>query len=118
VVDAVKGLAAGALAGFTGPLQIRSPSRVLWKHGKEDMAGAVAGGVEAGTDDVDDAMGGLGVVPKGGAKGRRGGGAGVYIDSLTINFTGTADDFDIFREKFDAYLEELRAGGPDPEATS
>lgn len=118
VVDAVKGLAAGALAGFTGPLLIRSPSRVLWKHGKEDMAGAVAGGVEAGTDDVDDAMGGLVAVPKGGARGRRGGGAGIYIETLNVSYSGPADDFDIFREKFDAYLEELRAGGPDPEATS
>lgn len=116
VTSAVSALASAALSSFTGPLKIKSPSKVLYDHGKDDMAGAVAGGVDDGADQVDDAMGSLVTVPKGG-KGKGRAGTGVYIESLVVNFTGSADDFPAFREQFDAYIEELRAEGPSPEAS-
>ena len=114
VADAMKRLAMSALSTFTGIFQIKSPSRVMLKHGKENIAEATAEGIDDGSGAVDRSMTTLAKPPKGRAGGRRGA-LGKIADSITINFYGAAADFDAFREKAEKWLEEMAGEGPDPE---
>lgn len=117
VVDAVSNLASGALSAFTGALGIHSPSTVLWEHGEDNMAGAVAGGVDKGKVKVDDAMARMGSGKPGGGggekkKGGGGGGRGKIADKIEINFHGSAKEFPEFKEQVNAWFEELAAEAP------
>lgn len=69
VIEAVKGLAAGALGAFKGVLGIASPSKVMLKHGDADTAGAYAKGIDKGTDKVEDAAARMGDAAAGGGSG-------------------------------------------------
>ncbi|MEK9646427.1 MAG: hypothetical protein VW547_12865, partial [Alphaproteobacteria bacterium] len=100
----------------------RSPSRVTARIGGYFTQG-LAGGIDDGTDDVQDAaqgagdaaIGGVGRgMKKAGGKGSGKGGRGMLAESITINFYGSASEFDEFREKAEKWLEELGASGPEP----
>lgn len=116
VADAVKQLATGAVDAFTGFFQIKSPSRLMHKHGEQLPAGA-AEGVDDGAVELEQSLDGMWEVPK--AKRREGGKRSptriVHVD--TINFHGRADEFDDFRAKAERWLEELAFGGDEQEAT-
>ncbi len=56
VVGAVGGLASGAVGAFKNVLGINSPSKVMFGHGEDGIAGGVVGGIEAGAPDVHAAM--------------------------------------------------------------
>lgn len=115
VIAAVKGLAAGALAAFTGAFGIRSPSAVMRKHGDDNIAGGTAIGVKEGSPKVDAAMAKLGGKPGGaGAKGRGGKGGGDTFDFRGAHFGG-----DLTEEKMEGWLirilEKARRGGSEME---
>lgn len=111
VVDAVKGVASSALGAFTSAFGIKSPSRVMMKHGEDNIAGGAAIGIDKGGAKVDDAMARMGAEPpKGGRGGQRGGGRSITIGE--VNYHGPASDFPIFREQFMALVEELDAEAP------
>ena len=123
VADAVKNLAKSAIGAITGAFQTRSPSRVTARIGGYFTQG-LAGGIDDGTDDVQDAaqgagdaaIGGVGRgMKKAGGKGSGKGGRGMLAESITINFCGSASEFDEFREKAEKWREELGASGPEPE---
>lgn len=117
VIAAVKGLAAGALSAFTGAFGIKSPSRVMLKHGDENIAGALAGGVDKGAPKVERSMGKLGGKPGGvsGGKGN-GGGGDINIDLRGAHFGG-----DLTEEKLEGWLlrilERARRGASEMETT-
>lgn len=114
VADAVKQLASGALDAFTSFFQIKSPSRLMKKQAREIPAGA-AEGVEEGSADVDRAVEEM-YTPKARRKvGALGGGPTRIVNIEQVNFMGAARDFPRFRALMDQYLEELAAGGPEPE---
>lgn len=118
VVGLVKGLASSIIGAITGPLQIASPSRVMKRLGGHITEG-LAGGVDDGAEDVESAAEGAAGAAVGGVRrgtkkaGGRGGGK--IAESITINFYGSASEFDEFREKAEKWLEELGASGPEPE---
>lgn len=113
VADAVKSLAAGALASFTSFFGIASPSKVMREHGKTNIAEeGLAEGIDQGAGEVDRAMADMTDGPKG--KGGKGKGSPTRIVRIEeINFYGSAADFPSFREQADAWLEELDAEGPE-----
>lgn len=119
VVDAVKGLASGALGAFTGAFGIKSPSRVMLKHGEQNIAGATATGIDKGGDKVDAAMEGLG----GGrpsAKGRgKGGGGGdrVFAPQFTNCQFGSMSKAELW-DYLDAWWEMQGAAGSEMEPAS
>ena len=115
VADAVKSLAAGALSSFTSFFGIKSPSTVMRKHGKVNIAEeGLAAGIDEGADAVDAAMADMTAPPKG--KGRRTRGDALAARGpTTINFYGPASDFPSFRDQANAWLEEEAASGPEPE---
>lgn len=83
VVDAVKGLAGGAVSAFKGALGISSPSKVMMEMGGH-FAGGAAAGIEEGKGEISAASSGLAgaaagsFAPSGGGGGKSGGG-GVTI---------------------------------------
>ncbi len=115
VAAAVKSLAAGALSSFTSFFGIASPSKVMKKHGKTNIAEeGLAAGIDEGADAVDQAMNDMAAPPKGKGAGGKGGTTKIIrIDA--INFYGPASDFPSFREQANAWLEEIGASGPEPE---
>lgn len=115
LAEAVGDLAKTALDSFRNPLQMKSPSRVLVKHGRDDMAGAVATGVDKGADDVERAMTRIAAPPKGGKGGGRGGRWAKLADKIEIIFQGSARDFPSFRDQMEQWLDEQAASGPEPE---
>ena len=118
VADAVSNLASGALGAFRSVFSMHSPSRVLMEHGEDDMAGAVATGVDKGAPKVDAAMEGLG----GGrpsAKGRgKGGGGGdrVFAPQFTNCQFGSLSKADLY-DWLEEWWEMQGAAGPEPEPT-
>lgn len=122
VIAAVQGLASGALSAFTGALGIHSPSTIMLEHGEENIAGAAATGVEAGTPRVAKAMQKMGEsepgVPKGG-KGRGAQGDGGGGGERHYHYHGPMSDYETFKKYVARYWEEkeLEAGsapGPQP----
>jgi phage-related protein len=120
VADAVKGLASGALSAFTGALGIHSPSTIMLEHGEENIAGAAATGIEAGTPKVAKAMGKMGEAepgtPKGGARKGSGGDSGGGGERH-YHYHGPMSDYETFRKYVVRYWEEaeLEAGSaPEP----
>ncbi len=115
VIAAVKGLAVGALSAFTGAFGIKSPSRVMVKHGDENIAGALAGGVDKGAPKVERSMGKLGGKPGrvGGGKGG-GGGGDINIDLRGAHFGG-----DLTEDRLEGWLlrilERARRGASEME---
>lgn len=63
VIDAVGGLASKAADAFTGFFEIKSPSRLMQRHGMQLPAGA-AEGVDRGAVQLEQAMDGMWEVPK------------------------------------------------------
>lgn len=118
VVDAVKGVAKSAEEAFTSFFGIRSPSTKMKGHGRQLPAGG-AEGVEENAVVLEKAMDGMWQVPSPKGKGQRGGGGGrgKLADTISIVFQGRASEFDEFREKAEQWLEQLAAGGPEPETT-
>jgi phage-related protein len=114
VADAVRAMASQALGSFTGVFQIRSPSRVMLRHGKENIAGAAAQGVDDGAEDMDRAMAGLGVKPDG-KGGARGGGGRVFAPVFTNCTFGAGLTEAQLREWMSRWWEEMSATGPEPE---
>lgn len=117
VSAAVGDLANQAIAAFTTPLQIKSPSRVMLKHGREDVAGALATGVDEGSEDVDRSMTALTAPPaKGQARGReRGSGKGFSAQFNNCVF-GAGLTESMLRDWMERWWEELAGSGPEPEA--
>lgn len=116
VVDAVKGLASSALGAFTSAFGIHSPSTVMLEHGEDNIAGAAASGVEAGTPRVERAMAKLGPTVGTGAQGGNGKG-GAQGGERTITFNnctfGEVKE-ETFRAWMARYLDEESSGGPEP----
>lgn len=83
VVAAVKGLASSAVGAFKAAMGIASPSRVMFEHGKANVAGGLAGGVEAGAPRVGRAMLQLTSAPPVQSPKGQGGGGNKY--TITIN---------------------------------
>lgn len=87
VVGAIKSLGSAAANAFTGFFKIHSPSLLMHEYGMQLPAG-VAGGVEAGTDDVTAAVGDMSAAgagaaaPMGGSA--RAGGGNVYQISIEV----------------------------------
>lgn len=114
VVDAVKHVASRALDAFTGFFQIKSPSRVMQRQGRQLPAGT-AKGIEEGEGEVQRAMDDSAPRP-GRARGRGAtGGRGKLADTINITFAGRMSEFDEFTEKIEQWLERQAAGGPEPE---
>jgi len=108
VADAVKSLASSALSAFTGALGINSPSTIMLEHGEENIAGAAAMGVEAGTPRVAKAMTKMGEQPAGTPKGgaaKGAGGSGPSIEFNDCTFIGT--DESLIRRVMSKVWEEL-----------
>jgi hypothetical protein len=88
LVDTVKGLAASVRDTFKAKLEIKSPSRVMQREGRQIPAGAALG-VEDGTADVQAAVGAMVPTslsaPRGGVGGASGGSVTL---NLTINVAG------------------------------
>lgn len=108
-------MASAGLASFKSILGIASPSKVMLEHGKDDIAGAAATGVDQGGAKMDAAMSDLGAPPKGGgnggaSKGRGKGGGDVY----NFYYTGPADEAESFFEKAQQWLQTLRDEAPSP----
>ncbi len=100
------GMASAGLAAFKGILGIASPSTVMIEHGKEDIAGGAAQGVDAGAGKVHKAMARMGDADAGGGKGKADGkGGGASFEFNNCNFGG-ADEGTI-RSMFERVWEEL-----------
>lgn len=84
-LDAIGGLASKGLAAFKGVFGIASPSKVMLEHGDQNIAGALATGVDKGGDKVDASMSRLGGGAKPGAAGAKDGGGS---RTLIVNFNG------------------------------
>jgi hypothetical protein len=93
VVGAIKSLGSAAASAFTGFFKIHSPSRLMFEYGMQLPAG-VAGGVEAGTDDVTEAVGGMSKAGAGAAAPMAGAGAGRggNTNNVVMNFYGVGED--------------------------
>lgn len=110
-------MASAGLAAFKGILGIASPSKVMIEHGKEDIAGAAATGVDAGGDKMDKAMGDLGAPPpKGGkgAKGKGGANGGTFTIGTLIVQVGEREDADSFYDRFVQLLQSTRDEAVEP----
>lgn len=119
VAGAVKDLAAGAVGSFTSFFQIKSPSRLMKAHGKQLPAGA-AEGVDEGAVKLEQAMDGMWEMPRGRGRARASatGGRGKLADKIEIIFKGRADEFEEFRAKMEAWLDQQEAAGPEPEPST
>lgn len=119
VANAVKQLAMGALSAFTGAFGIKSPSTVMRKHGKVNIAEeGLGGGIDQGRGKVEKSMRALTAPPKKGSAGPASGkSSGLFgsIGQVVFNYYGKKDDFDDFAEKAEAWLEQLAMSGPEPE---
>ena len=115
VAAAIGGLASGALAKFRAVFDMHSPSRVLKRDGRENMAGAVAEGVNDGAPMVKRAIAGLGSSPPGGARGAAGAGkGGDYYDFRGAHFGGDLDEGKVERI-FVRILQAARRSMPEME---
>lgn len=118
VSAAVGALADRALGAFTGRFQIRSPSRLMKHHGRDNIAGAATEGVEEGTPDFERAMAEMASpsLRAGQRAGRAARGALARLaEKIEINFYGRASEFDDFREQAEDWLEKMAAEGPEQE---
>lgn len=87
VVSAILGLAATIVGTATSALQIRSPSKVMARLGGH-VAGGFAQGIDAGTDSVVQAVGGMAAAPTaapGAMAAAGGGGGGMSMGSIEIH---------------------------------
>ncbi len=114
VASAVSALATQAMDAFTGFFGIKSPSRKMLAHGKDNIAGALATGVDKGAPKVKASMSkmGDGPVGSGGAGGGGGKGSG---GGNTFNFYGGDQaEHTRWRAWVESYLEDQDNGGPEP----
>lgn len=115
VAAAMTKLATSALSSFTGVFQIRSPSRVMKKHGKENIAEKGLGeGLDEGSDAVNRSMVNLLAPPKPeGGKGGKGG------KGLSLTFNNCHFGGGMTKEKLWDWIEEWMeiqaSGGPEEE---
>jgi hypothetical protein len=117
VIAAVSGLASGALAAFTGALGIKSPSTIMLEHGKDNIAGAAATGIDKGAPKVDKAMAGLGGGPKGKGGGKGASGGGGSYEGMFTNCTFYETTPAKARQVWEMVLEQQGKGGPVAETT-
>jgi hypothetical protein len=104
-LDAIGGLASSGLAKFKGIFGIASPSKVMLEHGDQNIAGALATGVDRGADKVDASMSRLGGGAKPGAAGGKDGAGGKR--EYHFHYTGPADQADDFFDKAAMWLLQL-----------
>lgn len=83
-IASISGLASKGLDAFKGIFGIASPSKVMLEHGDQNIAGALATGVDKGGDKVDASMSRLGGGAKPGAAGPQEGG-GRQAPSVEFN---------------------------------
>lgn len=116
----VRDLARDVKKSFDDPLEIRSPSRKMFKSGKDGFTGGLAGGIKAGKKDVDAAVSELvPEPPKLGAGGARGGTPVVihYNPQIIVQGGAGADvreqlrDPSLLQALTENFLAMLRAGG-------
>lgn len=95
VISAAKQIAKSAVDTVKSTLGIKSPSKVLFEAGANTSAG-MAGGIEAGSPDVQRAADGMLAIPRdtaaGGAAPATSGGVTVRIDVLQVNGVKGSDD--------------------------
>lgn len=114
VANAVSDVAKNAEAAFTGFFEIRSPSRRMYRHGRQLPAGA-AEGADDGAIQLEKSIDDIWRVPTQGKGGRRGGGRGRLAETINFVFQGRKDDFEDFRAFIEKWLDQQEAAGPEPE---
>lgn len=118
-VAKMAGMASAGLAAFKGIFGIASPSKVLMEHGEEDMAGGVAGGLDAGKGKVEKSMEALGDARPGKGKGKGGKGSGG--DRPGVTFSGCTFGTTT-QEQIESWvlmaLDKWGDGGPEPEGAT
>ncbi len=117
VAQAVRDLAATVEKTFTDFFQIKSPSRLMAKHGRQLPAGQ-AEGVREGAPEVREAMDDLWSPPRARAGGApRASGRAKLAETINFHFQGRREDFDDFRAYIEKWLDQQEAAGPEPEPT-
>jgi hypothetical protein len=115
VADAVKALANQALSAFTGVFGIKSPSTVMHRHGRKNIAeDGLAKGIDKGAPEVKRAMTKLAALPKGKGVSAGGGGQGRLFNFYNCTF-GSGMTEQLVRDLFNLILDEEAAAGPEPE---
>ncbi len=118
VIDAVKGLAKGALGAFTGFFQMGSPSKLMMKQG-DHVGTGFAMGIEDTAPDVHGAstslsgaaLAGASSAPQAAAAGGKGGGISVIVEAGAIIIEGAGKAAEDITEEMIALIFERIALG-------
>ncbi len=114
VASAVSALATQAMDAFTGFFGIKSPSRKMLAHGKDNIAGALATGVDKGAPKVKASMSKMGDGPVGSGGGGGGSGKGSGGGNTFNFYGGDQAEHARWRAWVESYLEDQDNGGPEP----
>jgi hypothetical protein len=107
IIETVRGLAQSAADTFREALGIASPSRVFAEFGAS-ITGGLTEGIDAGTPDVDAAVGGLVEAPAGGAARAGGSTVSITIGEIVVNAGNTQNPRDLalgIRDELASLLE-------------